>query len=118
MSSCLLLPFIVMVQCWAAHALFASALVAVAVALQPSSPSLGQHQLEGGPTPVVTSKSGPVQGLFQTTLSVQLAAFRGIPYAAPPVGRSVALCVRALFQRTGPAHMDAKVQTKVVECQC
>jgi para-nitrobenzyl esterase len=42
----------------------------------------------GSAAVVVDTNSGPVQGYVETVMGVDMAAFRGIPYAAPPVGRS------------------------------
>lgn len=36
--------------------------------------------------PVINTKFGPVQGAIETSLGTKLAAFRGIPYAGPPLG--------------------------------
>lgn len=37
--------------------------------------------------PIVTTQYGPVQGYVEPVLGVDVAQFRGIPFAAPPVGR-------------------------------
>ena len=40
----------------------------------------------GTQPPVVATASGKVMGAWESVFGVELAAFRGIPYASPPVG--------------------------------